>query len=68
MKIALILDPGTRKMVFNEKCLERLENSGEVVINEGGTDFDSVASVIKDAEVVVTSWGTNPIDEKHLEL
>lgn len=68
MKIALILDPGTRKMVFNEKCLKRLEKSGEVVINENGTDFDSVAKVVEGADVIVTSWGNNPIDEKHLAL
>ncbi len=68
MKIALLLNPGTRNMVFNQKCLKRLENSGEVVINEGGTDFESVAPIIKDADVVVTSWGNNPIDEQYLEL
>lgn len=68
MKIALIMNPGTRNMVFNQKCLKRLENSGEVVINEGGTDFDSIAPLIKDADAVVTSWGNSPIDEKCLEL
>ena len=55
MKIALILDPGTRKMVFTEKCLKRLEKSGEVVINENGTDFDSVAKVVEGADVIVTA-------------
>ena len=68
MKIALLLNPDTRNMVFNEKCIKRLSNSGEVVINEGGTDYDSVAKVIKGADAVVTSWGNNPIDEKYLEL
>ena len=68
MKIALLMNPDTRNMVFNEKLLKRLSNSGEVVINEGGTDFESVSKVIKDADAVVTSWGNNPIDEKHLEL
>ena len=42
MKTALLMDPGTRKMVFNEKCLKRLENSGEVAVNQGGTDYESV--------------------------
>lgn len=68
MKIALIMDPGTRKMVFNEKCLKRLANSGEVVVNDGGTDYDSVAPLVKDAEVIVTSWGNQPVDEKYLAL
>ena len=68
MKIALLLDSGTRNMVFNQKCLKRLENSGTVVINEGNTEFDSVAPLVKDADVVVTSWGNKPIDEQYLEL
>lgn len=67
MKIAVIMDSGTRKMVFNEKCLKRLAENGEVVLNDGGTDFDSVAPLVKDADAVVTSWGNNPIDEKYFE-
>ena len=65
MKIALIMNPGTREMVFNEKCLKRLANSGEVAINNGGTDLDSLADTVKGAEVAVTSWGNGAIDEKY---
>ena len=68
MKTALLMDPGTRKMVFNEKCLKRLENNGEVAVNQGGTDYESVEQVIKGADVLVTSWGNQPLDEKYLEL
>ena len=68
MKIAVIMNAGTRNMVFNEKCLNRLAQSGEVVINDGGTDFDSVKPLIESADAIVTSWGNSPIDEKALEL
>lgn len=68
MKTALLMDPGTRKMVFNEKCLKRLENIGEVAVNQGGTDYESVAQVIKGADVLVTSWGNQPLDGKFLSL
>lgn len=68
MKIAVIMNPGTREQVFNRKCLDRLGNSGDVVINEGGTDFESVSPLIKDASVIVTSWGNSATDEKYLAL
>ncbi len=68
MKIALIMDPGTRNMVFNKKYLDRLAKSGEVVTNEGGTAFESVENTVKGADVIVTSWGNEHIDERYLAL
>ncbi|MBR0230944.1 MAG: hydroxyacid dehydrogenase [Clostridia bacterium] len=68
MKISVIADPGTRGMVFNEKCLKRLENSGEVAVNQGGTDYESVKNTVSGADIVVTSWGNQPLDEKYLAL
>ncbi|MBR4799538.1 MAG: hydroxyacid dehydrogenase [Clostridia bacterium] len=68
MKIAVIMNPATREMVFNEKCLKRLAESGEVAVNPGGTGFESVSQVIKDADIAVTSWGNQPLDEKYLAL
>ena len=68
MKISLIMDPGTRKMVFNEKCLKRLAESGEVVINEGATDFASLEPMIKGSDVIVTSWGNEHIDNNYLSV
>lgn len=68
MKIAVIMNPGTREMVFNKKYLDRLAKSGEVVLNEGGTDLESVSKVIDGADVAVTSWGNQPLDESFLAL
>ena len=68
MKIAVIMNPGTREMVFNQKYLDRLAKSGEVVLNEGGTDLESVSKVIDGADVAVTSWGNQPLDESFLAL
>ena len=68
MKIAVIIENGTRNMVFNEKCLKRLENSGEVVISEGNIDLASLEPIIKDADIIVTSWGNEHIDEGYLKL
>ena len=68
MKIALIMDPGTRNMVFNKKYLDRLAKSGEVVTNEGGTAFESIENTVKGADVIVTSWGNEHIDERYLAL
>ena len=38
-KIALIMDPGTRNMVINQKTIDRLSKIGEVVMNEGGNNI-----------------------------
>ena len=68
MKIALIMDPGTRNMVFNQKSIDRLKKIGDVVVNDGNTSFECVSPLVKDADVIVTSWGNQPIDEKYLPL
>lgn len=67
-KIALIMDPGTRKMVINEKTIERMRKIGEVVMNEGGTEPEHVKELMKDATIAVTSWGNKPIDEDILSV
>ncbi|HAN20674.1 MAG: hypothetical protein A2Y15_07880 [Clostridiales bacterium GWF2_36_10] len=67
-KIALILNNGCRNMVINEKSIKRLEKIGEVVINNGGTDKESVKKVIAGATIAVTSWGNEAIDEDILEV
>ena len=67
-KIALIMNPGTRDMVINQKTIDRLSKIGEVVINEGGTDSETVKKVMKDATICVTSWGNNPVDADILSV
>lgn len=61
-KIALIMNPGTRSTVFNQKSLDRLAKYGEVVLNDGGTDPETVRKKMENATVCVTSWGNQPID------
>ncbi|PKM62535.1 MAG: hydroxyacid dehydrogenase [Firmicutes bacterium HGW-Firmicutes-21] len=67
-KIALIMSGGSRNMVINEKSIKRLEQIGEVVINNGGTDKESVKKAIAGATIAVTSWGNEAIDEDILEV
>jgi len=67
-KIALILNSGCRNMVINEKTIKRLEKIGTVVINEGGTDKESVKKAIAGATIAITSWGNEPIDEDILAV
>lgn len=67
-KIALIMNPGTRDMVINQKTIDRLSAVGEVVINNGGTDADAVKQVLQGATVCVTSWGNQPLDADVLSV
>lgn len=67
-KIALIMDPGTRDMVINQKTIDRLSKIGEVVINQGGNNVGSVKPLLQDATVCVTSWGSTPLDEELLAV
>lgn len=67
-KIALIMNPGTRDMVINQKTIDRLSKIGEVVINEGGTDAETVKPLLQGATVCVTSWGNQPLDEELLAV
>ncbi len=68
MKITVAMNSGTREMVFNKKCLDRLNGLGEVVINDGGTDFASLQPLVKDTEVLITSWGNEHTDQRYLDV
>ena len=67
-KIALIMNPGTRDMVINQKTIDRLSKIGEVVINEGGTSAEEVKKVLAGATFCVTSWGNQPLDADVLSV
>ena len=67
-KIALIMNPGTRDMVINQKSLDRLAKIGTVVVNNGNTDPDTVKALMQDATICVTSWGNGPVDENILSV
>lgn len=61
-KICLIMSPGTREMVINERAINRLRSLGEVYISNGEPQDES----IKGATIAITSWGNTAIDEKSL--
>lgn len=61
-KIVLLMDPGTRNMVIDQKTIDRLRRVGEVVLNEGGTSAEAVKPLLAGATVCVTSWGNKPLD------
>ena len=63
-KICLIMSPGTRDMVINERAINRLKKFGEVYISQG----ESQAEAIKGATIAITSWGNTPIDEEQLAI
>ncbi|MBO4366832.1 MAG: hydroxyacid dehydrogenase [Clostridia bacterium] len=67
-KIVLLMDPGTRAMVINEKTVRRMEKIGEVVVNEGGTEPENVKELLRGATIAVTSWGNRPLDEDLLSV
>ena len=67
-KIALLMDPGTRAMVLNEKTIRRMERIGEVAINEGGTEPEQVKPLLAGATIAVTSWGNRPLDADLLSV
>ena len=67
-KIVLLMDPGTRAMVINEKTVRRMEKIGEVIVNEGGTEPENVKELLRGATIAVTSWGNRPLDEDLLSV
>ena len=67
-KIVLLMDPGTRAMVINEKTIRRMERIGEVVLNEGSTEPEHVKELLRGATIAVTSWGNRPLDEDLLAV
>ena len=66
-KIAIIMNPGSRAMVMNERSIKRLEQIGEVVINQGSTAPEDVKQVISDATIAITSWGNGEFSEDILD-
>jgi phosphoglycerate dehydrogenase-like enzyme len=67
MKIAVIASKDRRNSVFTEKGLRMLRELGEVVLNEGEADLESVKATIKDADVAITSWGNTTLTAEILD-
>lgn len=58
MKIAMLLNTVNQKRTLNAKTIKRFEEMAEISWNEtDGHDIEVLKSVIKDADIAVTSWG-----------
>ena len=51
-------------MVLNQKAYDYFASLGEVSVNDGGTDKESIIKTIEGATIAVTSWGNEAIDEE----
>ncbi|MDW7656494.1 MAG: hydroxyacid dehydrogenase [Bacillota bacterium] len=62
MKIALLMNAKVRPGVITDRTMIKLKQLGEVCLNESdATDTDVIKSVIRDADIAVTSWGNGPL-------
>lgn len=70
MKIVVLVKEATMKKVFSEKYFDRLRQHGEVVLYEGAdfADVEKTKSYVKDADVIITSWGTPMLTKEYLDL
>ncbi len=70
MKIVVLVKEATMKKVFSEKYFELLRKHGEVVLYEGADfeDVEKTKSYVKDADVIITSWGTPKLTKEYLDL
>lgn len=69
MKTAMLLDQIVFPQVINPKTLEKLRALGEVSINQTrGNDVENAKTLIRDADFVVTSWGSPAMTKELLDL
>ena len=67
MKIAIIASKERRNSVFTARGIEMLRALGEVVMNEGEADLESVKATIKDADIAITAWGNTTLTAEILD-
>lgn len=68
MKIALIAAAGPqRDRIFPAHLMEKLGALGTLEANAGGNDKDNVLRTMKDADVVITSWGSPRMTGEYLD-
>ena len=65
--VGVLVPPATRKQCFVEDDWNRLSRRCLLNMREGdGWDFDEVQGVMRDAEIVLTGWGTRALTEEVL--
>ena len=68
MKIAVIAaDNRETRLIFPPHLREKLKRHGEVVFNKGGNEPETIKKVMKDADIVITSWGTPHLTKEYLD-
>jgi len=67
MKIALIASNRKRYQIFPPHLLDQLAQHGELAINEGGNTPEDILPVMKDADVVITCWGSPHLTKEYLD-
>ncbi len=67
MKVAIIMNKGSRDIVIDQKTIDRLKGFGELAVSESN-GIDEIKAAVKDADVAITSWGNAPIDNEILAL
>lgn len=67
MKTAIIMHKDSYSIVIDQKTIDRLSTYGELVIGEGSTK-EQVIAAAKGANVLITSWGNEPIDSDILAV
>ena len=68
MKIAVIAaDNRHTRLIFPPHLREKLRAHGEVVFNEGGYEPENIKRLMRDADILVTSWGVPPLTEEYLD-
>lgn len=59
MKLAILISASLRVKLFTENVLSQIRSQGELVMNEGeDCSEEHSKQLMKDADVVITSWGS----------
>jgi phosphoglycerate dehydrogenase-like enzyme len=68
-RIILLMNANQRKKIFREEDLEQLRKFGEVVCNpdEKDPDTERAKELVKDANIIVTSWGCPRLSKEVLD-
>lgn len=69
MKIALIAaNNAQRAKIFTEQRLEALRAFGTLAVNDGESTPEQIKPLMRDADIVITSWGSPMLTEEYLSL
>ncbi len=69
MKLALIAAAGPqRDRIFPAHLMDKLAAFGDLVINPGTSERDNVLATMRDADILITSWGSPRLTEDYLNV